>query len=943
MSRHGEPPVQLAAFVGREREVAEVRRLLGTTRLLTLTGAGGSGKTRLAIEVAQSQPSSWIELAGLGDPAFVPQHVAEQLGIREVRTGSMIDAIVEKFRDDEHLVVLDNCEHLVDAAARFVDALLRGCTRLQILATSREPLGLGGERAWLVPALSLPAREGGIAEPESYDALRLFAERARDVQPQFSIDDSNARTIAEICRRLDGLPLAIELAAARVRVLAPDQILARLQDTFRLLTGGSRTAMPRHQTLRATMDWSYALLAPDEQHLLDLLSVFAGVFTLEAAEATCADSLESSVLDVLARLVDRSLVVMHEVDGSARYALLEIVRQYAAERLRARGEEAAQRRRHAQFIDQLLAEAEPHFTRSSRPPWLARVHLDLDNVRAALTWTRDHEPERHLEMAGRLGWFWFSTGLWAEARSWTEGALALQAAGAPTLRRARALFSAALIACMQANARVAQRWLEEVVALARTHADAKLEAYANNYLGMALVQQFEPSAETAIQAAQTWFRAHHDLYGLRLSLLLLGTLRMSQRDFAAARTLLEEGVAVARDYGLPRELGIALQMLGSCVLHQGDYERAGTLFHDSVTALRRDPQFYFLARGLDMIAVLIARRSSAPADLTDAARLLGAGEALRRMIGAGTFQNDQQLVAPYIAHLRAALGDDAFERAQVAGRALSAEEALDHALARARARQGAPAVERVSTPSTSRPALVVRGLGPLEIACGDIVLARNAWTSARARELLLYLLCHTRGRRREDIGLVFWPDASAAQVKNSFHVLLHRLRKVLGRTDIVIVDDERYLIDPALEPWFDADVFEREVRAARRDAGSLETALALYRGNLFEGEVTGDWHYERQDRLRTQYRDALSTLADLRLEQGDVNAAIAVLERLITDDELREDGHRRLLLCYARTGQRARALQQYERLADVLREELDAVPSRTTRELADRIRRAEAV
>lgn len=238
---------------------------------------------------------------------------------------------------------------------------------------------------------------------------------------------------------------------------------------------------------------------------------------------------------------------------------------------------------------------------------------------------------------------------------------------------------------------------------------------------------------------------------------------------------------------------------------------------------------------------------------------------------------------------------------------------------------------------------MVRGLGPLEIAVGDVVLARDAWTSARARELLLHLLCHPRGRRREDIGLVFWPDASAAQVKNSFHVLLHRLRKVLGRADLVIVDDERYRIDPAHAPWFDADVFEREVRAARRDAGRLEAALALYRGDLFEGEVSGDWHHERQERLRTLYRDALSTLADLRLDQGDVPAAIAVLERLTTEDALREDGHRRLLLCYARTGQRDRALLQYDRLADVLREELDAVPSRTTSELADRIRRAEAV
>lgn len=941
MSRSGEPPVQLAAFIGRAHEVAEIRRLLGTTRLLTLTGAGGSGKTRLAIEVARSVASNWIELAGLRDPALLPQHVADQLGIREVRTGSILDALVERFRDGDNVLVLDNCEHVVDAAARLADVLLREHPRLQILATSREPLGLGGERAWLVPALALPSREAVIEDPESFDAVRLFAERARDVQPDFVVDASNARTITEICRRLDGLPLAIELAAARVRVLAPDQILARLQDAFRLLTGGSRTAMPRHQTLRATMDWSYALLAPAEQHLLELLSVFAGGFTLDAAEAVCSEILDGSVLDVLARLVDRSLVTMREVGGSARYGLLEIVRQYATERLRARGEEAAQHHRHARFIARLLAEAEPHMTRASRPPWLERVQLDLDNIRAALAWTREHAPELHLQMTGRLCWFWFSTGLWSEARSWYEAALALPEATAATPLRARTLFAAAVIASMQARSELARPWLEEVVAIARDNRDAKLEAYASNYLGMTLVQQLEPDAEAPIHAAQAWFRANRDLYGLRLSLLLLGTIRMGQRDFTSATTLLEEGVAVARDYGLPRELGIALQMLGTCALHQGDYDRAAMLFHDSIAALRRDPQFYFLARGLEMIGVLIARRTGSTSEHTDAARLLGAAESLRRMIGAARFPNEQQLIAPYISQLRGALGDEAFERAHTAGHEMDVDAALDHALVHARS--PGPDPERERAPATGRPVLVVHGLGPLEISCGDVKLSRDAWTSPRARELLLYLLCHPKGRRREDIGLEFWPDASAAQVKNSFHVLLHRLRKVVGRADVVIVEDERYRINPALDPWFDADVFESGIRAARRDAARLETALALYRGDLFESEVTGEWHYQRQDHLRTLHGDALSTLADLHLEQGDLSAATSVLERLISSDSLREDAHRRLLLCYARTGQRSRALEQYERLADALRDKLDAVPSHATTELADRIRRAETV
>ena len=942
-----ETPVALASFVGREHEVAEVGRLLASTRLVTLTGAGGSGKTRLAIAAVQAHAPaarSWIELAGIAEPALVPQHVAEHLGLRELRGGAALEACVARLRDEPHLLVLDNCEHLIDAAARLVEALLVACPHLQVLATSREPLAVAGERAWLVPGLSLPPREAP-SEPSASDALRLFVERARDVQPGFTLDASNAATIAEICRRVDGLPLAIELAAARVRLLSPRAILARLHDSFRLLTSGSRSAIPRHQTLRATMDWSYALLAPEEQGLLDRLSVFSGGFTLDAAEAACTDAQlgAEGVLDVLARLVDRSLVTMREVDGSARYALLEIVRQYAAERLRARGDESELQRRHAAYVTTLLADAEPHWIRASRPPWLARVHRELDNIRLALAWTRDHAPALHLELTGRLCWFWFASGAWAEAREWSEGALALPVATAPSRARAATLFSAAVIACMQADAAVARPWLEEVIALAGAHGDAQLVAYARNYLGMALVHLQDPASEAEIEAALTWFRTHQDRYGARLSLLLLGSLEIVRGNVARAVSLFEEGVAVAREFGLPRELAIALQMLASAALQRdqpADADRAAAWLHDALVALTQDPQYYFLARSLDMIGVLAARRG----DAEDAARLMGAAETARRRIGARVFPLDHRIVAPWIAQLRTSLGDAGFDAAFAAGRALSPGDAVEHALARTRPRAAAspPTAAPASSSPRTRAELVVRGLGPLEVICGERRLDRDAWSSGRARELLLYLMLAPAGRRREDIGLAFWPDATAAQVKNSFHVLLHRLRKTLGRPDLVIVEDERYRINPAVEVWFDAAVFEREVRAARRDAPRLSAAIELYRGALFDGEVAGDWHFARQDQLRMQYHDALSALADLLLET-DPQAATRTLEHLIAEDPVREDAHRRLLLWYARAGQRDRALQQFERLAAALRTELAAVPSRATVELVERIRRAETV
>jgi predicted ATPase/DNA-binding SARP family transcriptional activator len=928
-------PAQLTAFVGREDEVAEVRRLLGGTRLLTLTGAGGSGKTRLALEVAaqlardDAGAIAWVELAGLSDPELVPRQVAEQLGLRDEKTGAPTQALAALVRDRAFVLVIDNCEHVVDACARLADALLRSCPRLQILATSREALAIGGERAWLVPSLA------------ATDAVRLFVERARDVVPGARFDGASEGVVREICQRLDHLPLAIELAAARVRVLAPEQILARLHDRFRLLTSSSRTAIPRHQTLRATIDWSYELLSPDEQRLLDRLSAFSGGFTLEAAESVCGGEEEpGALLDGLARLVDRSLVVMRESGGHARYTLLETVRHYAAERLLARGEDATLRRRHTEFFAALVAAAEPHLITSGRRPWLDRVQQDIDNVRQALGWTRVDDPELHLRMAGMLCWFWFSTGYWSEGRRWSEEALALPVAAAPTLPRAAALFAAAVIATLQAEMALARPWVEESIAIAGAHGDRRLEAYARNYLGMILIGQGRAEGEPPTRAALAWFRSTGDLYGLRLSLLMLGTLYVAQRELDRAIAYCEEGVEVARSFGLPRELGIAHQMLGSALLHKGDEQRAAWAFRESLAALRQDPQYMFLARGLDMVGVLADHRGAT----LDAARLLGAGEAQRERIGATMFQTDVALVGPRVAALRAGLGEEAFAAAWAEGKALTLADAIELALAQARAPEPPPAPPPAPAPAAAAgPALSVRALGPVEIARDGVRLDREAWSSAKAKELLLYLLCEPEGRTREQIGLAFWPEASAAQVKNSFHVLLYRLRKALGRADLIVVDEERYRLNPELAVWFDAAEFERELAAARRDPDRLARALSLYAGDFAAEETVGDWASEVHQRLRLRHLKGLSLLADLRIGQGDAGAAVPVLERLVRADDLREDAHRRLMLCYARTAQRDRALRQYERLVELLREELDAEPEHQSVALAERIRRAEVV
>ncbi|HWS81019.1 MAG TPA: AAA family ATPase [Rubrobacter sp.] len=370
-------PLQLSSFVGREKELAEVGRLLKETRLLTLTGSGGCGKTRLALAAAGElegmfEDGVWlVELAPLADPSLVPQAVASALGVRQQSGRPLSGSLSGYLRHKRALVVLDNCEHLIGACADLVDALLRSCPGLRILGTSREALGITGEVAWPVPSLSLPdlRRLPEVASLPRYESARLFIERAAAVKPSFALTERNAVAVAQVCYRLDGIPLAVELAAARTKMLSVEQIAGRLDDCFGLLTDGGRTAMPRHQALHATMEWSHELLGREERVLFRRLSVFAGEFTLEAAESVCTgENLErDDVLELLSHLVDKSLVVVREEDGEARYRLLEKVRQYAREKLDGTGDEAEVGRRHLGFYVVLAEEAEKELSGPDAP------------------------------------------------------------------------------------------------------------------------------------------------------------------------------------------------------------------------------------------------------------------------------------------------------------------------------------------------------------------------------------------------------------------------------------------------------------------------------------------------------------------------------------------------------------------------------------------------
>jgi non-specific serine/threonine protein kinase len=949
-----QPPASLTSFVGRDREVEAISRLLGAARLVTLTGAGGSGKTRLAGEIMRSAAASfregaaWIELAAITEPELVTGHIAASLGIGSVGQAPA-DALCAMLRDSERLIVIDNCEHVVDACAATIDLVLRRCPGVRVLATSREALGVDGERAWLIPLLSVPAVDDGIDAITESEAVRLFVDRARAANGAFVLTAANATAVAGLCRRLDGLPLAIELAAARARAFTPEQMLARLDTDARLLDRGPRGSVARHRTLREAIDWSHGLLTPSERLVFRRLSVFAGELSLDAAEAVCGgDGVDrDDVLDLLAALVDKSLVVVRDSLDEARYHLLETIRQYARERLEASPDAEAVPARHADHYVALVRTAEPHLITPERPAWVDRVQRELDDVRLVLAWTRAHDRPRHVELGGRLVWFWYSSGLWTEGRRWLEDAIGLADTEAGEARAA-VLFGAGVIAALQGHGATARSWLEESGTIARALGLRTLAAYADSYVGVALGQAGLPAAEAPTRAALAWFEETGDLYGQRLALVVLATVLLKYGDLSGACATAEEAVRVARAYGLGRELGIALQVLGTVLLHQRELDAAAATIGEALRALRQDPQPFWLARALELMGVAECARG-AP---LRGARLFGAAERRRERMGAVLFQLDRDRLAGPIAAARASEGDGAIDAAWHEGRTLPFESVVDDAIAHAARRQPnakVPPARPVASPPGSPAAVCVRALGFLEVERDGVPLPPAAWKSPRSRELFAYLLVHPEGRTREQIRAAFWPDASAAQAKNSFHVMLHHLRRAVGRPDIVVFDDDRYQVSRAIGVDVDVATFEREMAAASallranptspQAAQRLRDALDLYRGDFLAGENAGDWHIEVRDRMHRVRVDGLEALG-AHLVAAELHAAAAdVYRRLVQADEWNEEAHRLLMTSLGRSGQRAEALRHYDRLASLLERELGAEPEARTKAVHDQLRR----
>ena len=594
-------PAQLTSFVGRKKEMAAIKQLIANNRLTTLVGPGGTGKTRLSLEIGADlvnvfADGVWfIELASLTDPSLLPQAAATAVGLREEPGRSLLESLSGYLRPKTALLILDNCEHMVEASAHFAETLLRNCPVLRILTSSREALSIPGEASYRVPPLSVPDAYAleKLNSPMQYEAVRLFVERATTVLPSFTLTEKDAPIVAQICSRLDGIPLAIELAAVRVKILKVEQIAERLNDRFRLLTGGSRTALPRQQTLRALIDWSYDLLSEPERAMLMQLSVFVSGWTLEAAEAVVSIqlsvtseqplktehwSLTTDVLDLLMQLVNKSLVTMDIDDETEpRYRLLETVRQYAREKLLENDQAVEQTRdRHLAYFLNVAQQAEADLTGPRVAECLYQLEIELDNLRAALEWALNRNIHAGLQLVSDLFWFWDESGRLRDGLYWLEQFLAKPEGREPTLLRARALSIQGTLAGSRTS-------LQESQAIYRTIDDKLGLAFSLLYLGRLIFQEDNQQAKQLITESLSLYRALGNKPGMSEALNHLGVLASDMKDYEQAHLYLEEGLTICREIKYVACMTRTLADLGLLAIKEENYPLARRWLEESIS------------------------------------------------------------------------------------------------------------------------------------------------------------------------------------------------------------------------------------------------------------------------------------------------------------------------------------------------------------------------
>ncbi len=590
-------PSDLTPFIGRRDELSAITGYLAdpSIHLLTLLGVGGIGKTRLAIHAAAELVDDFpdgvwlVEFARLRDPKLVPQHTASVLGVsaHDALEGQDVgDVLINYLRDKRLLLLLDNCEHLIQACASLAERLLRECPQVQVLATSRESLGTPAEQLFNVPAMDVPVETTDADELKGSEAIQLFISRATAAVPMFKATVDNIGPIREICQHLDGIPLAIELAAARVKILAPEQIAELLSDRFQLLTGGPRTALPRHQTLKATLEWSFNLLTEPEQKLFTRVSVFSGGWTLEDVEGLLVDLdfTRTDLIELLSNLADKSLVTVTHIDGTTWYGMLETVHEYAAELLSSSGEIEAIRRKHAQYYRSLAEEGDPELRGADQLAWIKRLDGELENFRAALRWLiATDQADEAAQLVGDLGWFWFMNGNWLEARRWVMATLDMISEPAPLLR-ARAICRAGGIELIQGNLAGPPELIQEALATFTEHNDREGMAWCFNLLGQLATFAHARAEEGSANLKQSveLFRALDDRWGVAWSTRYLGQLAEINGDFELAVKLQQEALEVFTELGDVWNTAHSLFLIAGTYRDHGDYEVALKLYQESL-------------------------------------------------------------------------------------------------------------------------------------------------------------------------------------------------------------------------------------------------------------------------------------------------------------------------------------------------------------------------
>ncbi|MBC7899837.1 MAG: protein kinase [Saprospiraceae bacterium] len=689
-------------IIGREVEIASIISFLrkAEIRLLTMTGIGGTGKTRLAQAIAEEALLSFndgvffIEMADVTDPEFIASTIAQPLGVKDPGSLPLLGVLKDHLRDKEMLLVLDNFEQVVDAAPQISD-LLSSTNRLKILVTSRSILHVTAETEFAVPPLSTPenAEKLSFEELSRSEAVRLFVERAKTAKANFQLSEENASVVGEICNRLDGLPLAIELAAARVRILSPSSILARLENTLGLLTGGAQDLPKRQQTMRGAVDWSYDLLTEHEKALFRRLSVFAGGLRLDAAEAvvagagsaveikivplTIGELLATDVLDGITSLIDKSLLVQKEqIDGDSRFRMLEVVRDYALESLESADESDAVRRRHAEHFVAFGEQAEPFVQAAQSAKWLDRLEEEHDNLRAAMRWSLENEPAMAVRLAVALRNFWLLHSHLTEGYAWLKAALE-KCGEPPADLRFKFMNGLGLAARFQGDYETARKAYADGLAAGMEAGDKQGIALSSRGLGLVAMQQGD------VQASKQYFesglkisRELEDKFGIAISLSFLGDLARTELDSGAARPLFEESLTLFRELDNKSAVSDTLNNLGAAAFGEGDHQAAADHFSEAINTAKALGNKITISCSIDGFAALAAERG----DLKRSARLAAAADNMRESIGYKIEPAERGFRDAYIGRVQTAISGDDFAAEYERGRSFGLNDAIFEAL-----------------------------------------------------------------------------------------------------------------------------------------------------------------------------------------------------------------------------------------------------------------------